>query len=61
MGVLLYGICHFPLIIAFNISSLTLIFVSLITMCLHVYPFVYSSASFILLLIPFGVLAISVC
>ena len=36
MGVPLYVICHFSLV-AFNILSLSLIFVSLITMCLGVF------------------------
>ena len=36
MGFPLYIICHFPLV-AFNILSLSLIFVSLITMCLDVF------------------------
>ena len=36
MGVLLYIICHFSLV-AFNILSLCLIFVSLITTCLGVF------------------------
>ena len=38
MGVPFYVICHFSLI-AFNISSLSLILVSLITMCLGVFLF----------------------
>ena len=37
MGVPLYVICHFPLV-AFSILSLSLIFVSLITMCLGCIP-----------------------
>ena len=37
MGVPLYVICCFSLV-AFNILSLTLIFVSLITVCLGVFP-----------------------
>ena len=36
MGVPLYIICHFPLV-AVNILSLSLIFVSLITICLSVF------------------------
>ena len=36
MGVPLYVICHFPLV-AFDILSLPLIFVSVITMCLCVF------------------------
>ena len=38
MGVPLYVICHFSLV-AFNILSLSLIFVSLINMCLGVFLF----------------------
>ena len=38
MAVPLYVICHFSLV-AFNILSLSLIFVSLITMCLSVFLF----------------------
>ena len=36
MGVPLYVICHFPLA-PFNILSLSLIFVNLVTMCLNVF------------------------
>ena len=36
MGVPLYIICHFPLVV-FNVVSLSLIFVSVITMCLGVF------------------------
>ena len=36
VGILLYVICHFPLVV-FNIVSLSLIFVSVITMCLGVF------------------------
>ena len=43
MGVPLYVICHFSLV-AFNILSLSLIFVSLINMCLGVLPFEFYSA-----------------
>ena len=40
MGVPLYVICHFSLV-AFNIFSLSLIFVSLITICLSVFLLVF--------------------
>ena len=48
MGVPLYVICHFSLV-AFNILSLTLIFVGLITVCLCVPPWVYPSWDSVLL------------
>ena len=43
IGVPMYVICHFSLV-AFNILSLSLIFVSLINMCLGVLPFEFYSA-----------------